>query len=58
MKELESYSYFEELNNDKLFSFVTNKNMNINYAKQSRDEIRDILIEETRELMKLSQSGN
>ena len=43
MKELESYSYFEELNNDKLFSFVTNKNMNINYAKQSRDEIRDIL---------------
>ena len=37
MKEKESYSYFEELNNDKLFSFTTNKSVDINYATQSRD---------------------
>ena len=43
MKEKESYSYFEELNNDKLFSFTTNKSVGINYATQSRDEIREKL---------------
>ena len=43
MKEKESYSYFEELNNKKLVSFTTNKSVGINYATQSRDEIREIL---------------
>lgn len=43
MKEKESYSYFEELNNEKLVSFTTNKSVGINYATQSRDEIREIL---------------
>ena len=43
MKEKESYSYFEELSNDKILNFTTNKSVGINYATQSRDEIRGIL---------------
>ena len=43
MKEKESYSYFEELSNDKILNFTTNKSVGINYATQSRDEIREIL---------------
>ena len=43
MKEKESYSYFEELSNDKIINFTTNKSVSINYAIQSRDEIREIL---------------
>lgn len=43
MKEMESYSYFEEISNSKLFNFITNKSVGINYAIQSRDEIREIL---------------
>jgi YfiH family protein len=43
MKEKESYSYFEELSNDKIINFTTNKSIGINYAIQSRDEIREIL---------------
>ena len=40
MKEKESYSYFEELSNDKILNFTTNRSGGINYATQSRDEIR------------------
>ena len=43
MKEKESYSYFEELSNDKILNFTTNKSVGINYATQSRDVIREIL---------------
>ena len=43
MKEKESYSYFEELSNDKILNFTTNRSVGINYATQSRDEIRGIL---------------
>ena len=43
MKEKESYSYFEELSNDKILNFTTNRSVGINYATQSRDEIREIL---------------
>ena len=43
MKKKESYSYFEELSNDKIINFTTNKSVGINYAIQSRDEIREIL---------------
>jgi YfiH family protein len=43
MKEKESYSYFEELSNDKILNFTTNKSVGINYATQSRDEIREKL---------------
>jgi len=45
MKELETYSYFEELDTLKIFNFITNKNVDINYSKQSRDEIRSKLKE-------------
>lgn len=45
MKELDKYSYFEELDNTKLLNFTTNRNVNINYASQSRDEIRKKLKE-------------
>lgn len=40
MKVKESYSYFEELSNDKILNFTTNRSVGINYATQSRDEIR------------------
>lgn len=43
MRELDKYSYFEELDNNKIINFITNKNIGINYAVQSRDEIRSKL---------------
>ena len=45
MKELETYGYFEELDDSKVMNFITNKNIDINYTKQSRDEIRNKLKE-------------
>ena len=43
MRELDKYSYFEELDNNKIINFITNKNIGINYSVQSRDEIRSKL---------------
>lgn len=40
---MNNYYSFDILNNEGLINLVTNRSLNINYKKQSRDEIRNIL---------------